>query len=345
MAQKILSQMEISAFCGSIAVMLRSGFSADRAVALFAEDTPGLPGKAASSMLASMDMGAGFADAAGETGMFPEYALGVFRTAELSGRLDGALERLADYYERQHTLTLRLRNTLTYPVALLFMMCGVLAVLVFQVLPMFERVYRSLTGSLAASAYAYVIGAAAISRVSLILACCVSVLLLALAVLISFPGGREKLRGPMERSVLTRNASWLLAVSALMDTLSTLLASGMDPDSAMEIALEQTEHSRLKAVLGGCLEKQRQGESLASALCGGGVLPGLYGRVLLGGAESGNLEQTMSELSRRLGRDAEEALSGLIDKTEPVLIGFLTVSVGLTLVSVMLPLLGILGAV
>ena len=53
----------------------------------------------------------------------------------------------------------------------------------------------------------------------------------------------------------------------------------------------------------------------------------------------------MSELSRRLGRDAEEALSGLIDKTEPVLIGFLTVSVGLTLLSVMLPLLGILGAV
>ena len=38
-----------------------------------------------------------------------------------------------------------------------------------------------------------------------------------------------------------------------------------------------------------------------------------------------------------------EALEALVDRVEPVLVGFLTVCVGLTLVSVMLPLLGILG--
>lgn len=344
MGHRILSQMELSAFCGSMAAMLRSGFTPDRAAALFTQDTPGAAGKAAAVMCSAMDGGAGFAEAAGETDMFPEYALGVFRTAELSGRLDEALDRLADYYARQHELNLRLQNALTYPVALLLMMCGVLAVLVFQVLPMFTRVYESLTGSLAASSYAYVIGAAAISRVSLAAACCVSAALLVLAAMIRLPGARERLRGPMERCVLTRKASWLLAVSGLTDTLSTLLSSGMDPDGAMEQALQLTRHEKLSAVLEDCLEKQRQGQSLAQTLCGT-VLPGLYGRMLLGGAESGNLEKTMAELSRRLGNDAEEALGGLIDKVEPVLVGFLTVSVGLTLVSVMLPLLGILGAV
>ena len=43
--------------------------------------------------------------------------------------------------------------------------------------------------------------------------------------------------------------------------------------------------------------------------------------------------------------DAAQALDALIDRIEPILIGFLTVSVGMTLLSVMLPLLGILGAV
>ena len=43
--------------------------------------------------------------------------------------------------------------------------------------------------------------------------------------------------------------------------------------------------------------------------------------------------------------DAEAQLSDLIDRIEPILIGFLTVSVGLTLLSVMLPLLGILSAI
>ena len=39
------------------------------------------------------------------------------------------------------------------------LMCGVLAVLVFAVLPMFERVYDNLTGSLLSSSYAYVLAA------------------------------------------------------------------------------------------------------------------------------------------------------------------------------------------
>ena len=55
--------------------------------------------------------------------------------------MDEALDRLADHYDRQSALYDRLRSTLTYPAVLMLMMCAVLAVLVFAVLPMFERVY------------------------------------------------------------------------------------------------------------------------------------------------------------------------------------------------------------
>lgn len=344
MEQKMLTQVELSTFCGGVAAMLRSGFSSESAVALFAEDTPGGAGKAARAMCSAMESGEAFASAAEETGMFPGYALDVFHTAELSGRLDEALDRLSVYYQRQHALMERLRNTLSYPVVLLLMMCGVLAVLVFQVLPIFERVYGDLTGSIAASAYAYVLFSAAISRISLIVACLVGGALLLLALLLRFPNGREKLRKPMETSFLTRKASWLLAVSGLTDSLTTLLSSGMDPEGALELSLGMTRHGKLKTVLEGCLEKQRQGQTLAQALYGA-VLPGLYGRMLLGGAQSGRMEAVLAELSERLERDAEAMLGRLIDKVEPILIGFLTVSVGLTLISVMLPLLEILGAV
>ena len=46
-----------------------------------------------------------------------------------------------------------------------------------------------------------------------------------------------------------------------------------------------------------------------------------------------------------MGTEAEGQIKKLIDETEPALMGFLTLSVGMTLLSVMLPLLGILGAV
>lgn len=237
MAVQILSEEQISVFCRSLAMMLRSGVTMQEAVELFVQDgddASPLLHSTAQQMEKALGEGQSFAQTARDTGAFPEYALGVFSMAELSGRLDEVLDRLADYYDRQHALNERLRSTLTYPVALLLMMCCVLSVLVFSVLPMFVRVYNSLTGSLAASSYAYVLAASLIGRVSLVLAVAVSAVLLVLTVMLHTQKGREKLNGPMERSRFTCKAARQLAVSQMADTVSTMLASGAEEDSALE---------------------------------------------------------------------------------------------------------------
>lgn len=160
MAEKFLTQEQLSVFCSSLAMLLRSGASLSEASSLFEEDGMDTALRQASTEISlSVAAGETFSAAAEKTGVFPEYALSVFSTAELSGRLDEALDRLADHYDRQSALYDRLRSTLTYPAVLMLMMCGVLAVLVFAVLPMFERVYDNLTGSLLSSSYAYVLAA------------------------------------------------------------------------------------------------------------------------------------------------------------------------------------------
>lgn len=348
MAVQILSEEQISVFCRSLAMMLRSGVTMQEAVELFVQDgddASPLLHSTAQQMEKALGEGQSFAQTARDTGTFPEYALGVFSMAELSGRLDEVLDRLADYYDRQHALNERLRSTLTYPVALLLMMCGVLSVLVFSVLPMFVRVYNSLTGSLAASSYAYVLAASLIGRVSLVLAVAVSAVLLVLAVMLHTQKGREKLNGPMERSRFTRKAARQLAVSQMADTVSTMLASGAEEDSALEQCIRQTSHTGLRTALQACRSDMQQGTGMAQAFLRHKVLPPLYARMLQGGSESGSLPAAMESVALRMGQEAENALCRLIDDIEPVLIGFLTVSVGFTLLSVMLPLLGILSAV
>ena len=348
MAVQILSEEQISVFCRSLAMMLRSGVTMQEAVELFVQDgddASPLLHSTAQQMEKALGEGQSFAQTARDTGAFPEYALGVFSMAELSGRLDEVLDRLADYYDRQHALNERLRSTLTYPVALLLMMCCVLSVLVFSVLPMFVRVYNSLTGSLAASSYAYVLAASLIGRVSLVLAVAVSAVLLVLTVMLHTKKGREKLNGPMERSRFTCKAARQLAVSQMADTVSTMLASGAEEDSALEQCIRQTSHTGLRTALQACRSDMQQGTGMAQAFLRHKVLPPLYARMLQGGSESGSLPAAMESVALRMGQEAENALCRLIDDIEPVLIGFLTVSVGFTLLSVMLPLLGILSAV
>ncbi|MGN1027341.1 MAG: type II secretion system F family protein [Faecousia sp.] len=338
-----LSAMQLCDFCAQTAAMLHSGCSLEDICAAFAQDGADETARAAGQIAGYLDEGRTFAESAGLTGVFPDYALGVLGTAELSGRLDESLERLSDYYRRQEEMQQKMRSSLTYPAALLGMMCVVLGVLVFWVLPMFRGVYDSLTGSLAASAYSYVSAAGVIGIVGLVVSALLALSLLVLTCILGTESGREALRGPLEKLPLTREALYKLALSRLTDTLSTLLASGTDPQEAMETALTQCGHDGLREKLAGSGERLAMGEGFAGVLRG--VLPALYARMLRVGETSGSLTDALEQLSGRLGKEAGDSITKLIDSVEPALMGFLTVTVGLTLLSVMLPLLGILGAV
>lgn len=338
-----LTAMQLSDFCAQTAAMLHSGCSLGDSCGALSQDASDETARAAGEMGKYLEEGMSFAESAGLTGVFPEYAMGVFRTAELSGRLDESLERLSDYYRRQEELAQKMRASLTYPAALLGMMCAVLGVLVFWVLPMFRGVYNSLTGSLAASAYSYVSAAGVIGVAGLVVSAVLALCLLAATTVMGTESGREKLQPWLERLPLTREALLHFALSRLTDALSTLLASGTDPQEAMETALAQCGHDVLREKLADAPRRLAMGEGLAPVL--GPVLPALYARMLRVGETSGSLTEALEQLSERMGKSAQDSFTKLIDRVEPALMGFLTVSVGLTLLSVMLPLLGILGAV
>ena len=109
--------------------------------------------------------------------------------------------------------------------------------------------------------------------------------------------------------------------------------------------LEYGEMEKLHEALEKCREETQMGVGIATAFAHQKILPAMYGKMLLGGAQSGELVQVTENLARRTAQEAENGLCSVIDRTEPILIGFLTASVGLTLLSVMLPLLGILSAI
>lgn len=341
MKKESLTRQELSAFCAGVAVLLGAGSGTEEAVSLFAEDSTGALERVGKAM--AENAWQGFAEAAARTGTFPDYALGVLRTAEQSGHLEEGLGALAEYYDRQDALEKQMRSAVAYPAALMLLLGGVLAVLVFGVMPMFQNVYNSLTGGLAASSYAYVLLAEVFSRVGLCLAVLAGGALLALAA--AERRDPEKLRPRLERFPLTREPFSALATANMADMLAALLRSGMEGTEALEQVTAYTTHGALKARLTQCRTDMDRGDSLAKALFREKVFSNLYGRMLLGGEESGDLGETMGRLAGKLSDRAWEALEGLVDRVEPILVGFLTVCVGLTLVSVMLPLLGILGAV
>ena len=88
-----------------------------------------------------------------------------------------------------------------------------------------------------------------------------------------------------------------------------------------------------------------EGRSLVQVIYDNQVFEPLYARMLISGERAGSLDQVLERLSKVFTDDANAKMNAVVDGVEPALAGFLTVSVGVTLLAVMLPLIGILTSI
>ena len=344
---KQLDHMGVSAFCESMGMMIRSGIQVDEAVDLLQHGrtkTGGILESGLAVIKEHVDNGEGLAAAMKASGIFPDYALQMVEAGETSGKLEGILFRLARYYADQKTISEKLKNAVTYPAVMILLIIVLLAVMIRMVLPSFSAVYERLTGSLAASSYGYVRWAYVFCWIALI-----ALIIIAAALLIGYRmwkgGKRESVEALLRKSPVCASILENMAMFRFTSALATFIASGDMQDEAVEKSIPMADYGpveeKLKRVASGMLD----GHSIAQAAYDEELFEPTYGRMLLAGERSGNLENVLERLTDLLEENCSNEMDRLVGFVDPLLSGILMVTVGLSLLSVMLPLIGMMNSV
>ncbi len=346
MRKKQLDELAVSAFCESMAMMVQSGIQTDEAVALLQSEhrNGGSLEQGLREIREKLEEGSSLSDAMEQTGIFPEFAVRMIAASERSGRLENVLFRLARYYAEQKTITEKLHGAVTYPAAMLVLIIAVLTAMLAIVLPAFRAVYGRLTGSLSASSYAYIRWAGVICTCALVV-----MALLALCMLLGLILWKNGRRGavlavlekiPRCRAILETNALFRFT-----SAVETFLASGEMQDEAVVSSIPMAGYGRLEEKLRKIVGHMEEGHGLAQAAYEEELFEPVYGRMLLAGERSGDLERVLGRLTGLLEEDCGHQVDRLVETVGPALSGILMVTVGLTLISVMLPLIGMMNAI
>lgn len=345
MRQGKLDSLGVSAFCESMAMMVQSGIQTDEAIELLAQGKGqgGVLEQGLAVMRAETEQGRSLSAAMNASGIFPEYSIQMIAAGERAGRLEDVLFRLARYYADQKTMTEKLKNAVTYPVAMLVMIVAVLAVMLTMVLPSFTDVYDNLTGSLTASSYSYIRWAYGLCWLALVVMAVLAVCLI--AGLILWNGkGRPAVEGVLRKVPICAAILEGMGMFRFTSALSTFLASGEMQDIAVAESMKMTACRPVEKKLQRCIIQMEEGHSIAQAAYDEQLFEPVYGRMLLAGERSGNLESVLQRLTGLL----EEHCAGLVDRlvsvVDPLLSGILMLTVGLSLLSVMLPLVGMMNS-
>lgn len=349
MAGRMLKSSELQAFFENLALMLSVGVQIDEAVHMLAENSDERRlENVCRDMYTQVIAGDRLSDAMESQGCFPAYAVDMVHTGERTGHIEETFASLAAYYDEEDRLFVKIRSSVAYPAIILCVMSVVLAFTVAAILPVFMDVYDSMAGGLVASSFSMANVGIIIGWVALALTLLCTLIALVAYIRSRSVKGRVKLMGSMEKLPGAKRTFYNLALSRFTSTMAVYTASGVNSDDAMAASLNTIDNKalrqRVKEAYEAMIEPIRA-KSLIQAVTDYQVYEPMHLRMLTFGMRAGRLDEVLASLSEDLFRDSIDGLDALIDRIEPLLAAFVTIAVGLTLIAVMLPLVGIMGSI
>ena len=110
-------------------------------------------------------------------------------------------------------------------------------------------------------------------------------------------------------------------------------------------SLPMTDYEPVEEKLKRCVLRMEEGHSIAQAAYDEELFEPVYGRMLLAGERSGSLEHVLGRLTELLEENCGNLAERLVGIIDPLLSGVLMFTVGLSLLSVMLPLIGMMNSI
>lgn len=326
-----------------MSTMIAAGLSLLRTLTILSEQTASKPlAKILHDVTTDIESGVSLSDALNKHAeSFPPIMINLVRAGEIGGFLDDALETIAGNFESEVKLRSTIKSALTYPVIVLIMsLVSVVAMLVF-IVPVFQKMFATLGGSLPLPTQMLVYLSNAMPIVLPIL------IVGGVAFSIWWRANKNtervlkivdpiKLKLPVFGKLFTK-----LAVARFSRNFSSMMGAGVPILQALQIVGETSGNWVVENALKNVAESVRQGRSIAEPLIKEPVFPAMVTQMIAVGEDAGALEQMLAKIADFYDQEVQSATEQLTAMIEPLMVAFLGVVVGGMIVALYLPIFNI----
>jgi type IV pilus assembly protein PilC len=266
--------------------------------------------------------------------------------AEQTGRLEDVLLSLQRHYDRQLRMSADIRGAVTVPVTLFAVMVAVVILLVTQVLPVFDRVFAQLGVRMGAVATGMMNAGAVLAKAGTGIAVVLVVLAAAALVVALVPALREKFTVWFRRRFGGQGVLGQMAVSRFASSMAMAVSSGLSMEESVELSARLCGGAReIDEKTEQCRKDIEEGGSPADALAKCGLFSGRDCRLLKLAEQTGSLPDTLEDLAQRQEEESLRRIDRTVGAIEPAIVVITSALAGVILLSVMLPLMGLLSTI
>ncbi|WP_026671478.1 type II secretion system F family protein [Alkalihalobacterium bogoriense] len=338
---KQVKHYDFVVYCRQFATLIRSGITIVDATKILAEQTES---KGLKKVLFTVDSelreGTAFSDAVDKhPKIFPPIFVNMIRAGEATGNLDETLERLATYFEKQHTIKSKIQSALSYPIVLSVITVAVVVFLMTFVIPRFIDMFADLGAELPWITVAVIATSEIISSYWWL------VLLILLIVVTAFIVAKKRskafqytvstitFRLPIFGKLLQK-----AVIARMTRTLASLFSSSVPILQSLTIVERVVNNPVMGKVVLQARDSLEQGNSLTAPLKESWIFPPLVTQMIAIGEETGSLDLMLSKVADFYEEEVDRSVDTLKSLIEPIMVVVLAGVVGFIVLAVFIPM-------
>ena len=274
-----------------------------------------------------------------QTACFDELSLTLIEVGEKTGKLDEAFLRMSKYYKHMDEMYKDVKSASYYPIFILSMLLFLFGFIIFYFIPNIISLYGGEIPKIGGWAELLISYSIFIKEYFIELFLTSSILIMLIIKLITVSKNPILLSQIKFKLPLVGNLIFKQSLNNLVWALETMLGSGVDILNALSVLENVTNDpvvlSKLKIIQTSVLGGNSLSDSIVDAKISE---PNLLYFVNIG-EETGDLENRLNNLSYLYTQEIKRKSKELTSMAQPVFITIITLAIGITMLTIIMPLL------
>lgn len=334
-------------FSRQLATLIGAGLPLAQSMRTIAEQTDNKRFRSVvEDILADVEAGKTLSDSfAKYPDQFDKVFLSLIKAGEASGTLDDALKRIANQQEKDAAMMSKIKGALTYPVIVLVVIFGVMAFMMFTVVPQVEKLYEDLGKELPFLTQAMVSTASFLATFWWL----VGLLLVAggyfFGQYLKTEDGIKmkdtfKLNVPLFGIMFRK-----LYMARFCRTAQTLLNTGVPMLDMLKITSDAVNNTIVGAAVTRAADKVKGGKALSDSIEPEEYVMKLVPQMIKIGEQSGKIDEMLGRAAQVYEDELDEQIKAISTAIEPILMVVLAIVAGGMVGAILFPIYSLVNGV
>lgn len=278
--------------------------------------------------------------------VFPRLLINMVKTSEMTGDLPTILDEMSEYYNSIAQTKRQMISALTYPLVVLLVSFAVVIFCLVYVVPSFVKMYAETESKLPSITVFTMSLSSFFSNHYITIISVIAIILIAfITAYQNIKDFRRKVQIVLMKFPVIGKIIIYSEVSMFTRTFAQLLNHSVQITDSMAILSKISNNEIYKEIIANTLDTLSKGGRISESFKGQWAFPVVAYEMLLTGESTGKLGEMMEKVADHYNNLHKNAIATVKSLLEPVTIIFLAFAVGFILLSIVIPMFDIYGAV